>query len=179
MASYDYSSKEQLLETIRSRYVLLDGEFDTVDEGFRDLRLPQADKTPSEIIAYQLGWLNLVMGWDRDELEGREVEMPAPGYRWNRLGEMYSSFYRKYEAYSLRELRDLFRDTVGEWEAWIGTLSEEELFVQGHRRWTGSKENWPMARWIHINSVAPFTSFRTKLRKWKKALAAAQQSPTE
>ncbi|AQP77350.1 hypothetical protein B0X25_10755 [Listeria monocytogenes] len=25
-----------------------------------------------------------------------------------------------------------------------------------------------MYKWIHINSVAPFTNFRTKIRKWKK-----------
>ncbi|MDU5101023.1 MAG: ClbS/DfsB family four-helix bundle protein, partial [Clostridium butyricum] len=23
-------------------------------------------------------------------------------------------------------------------------------------------------KWIHINTVAPFKSFRTKIRKWKK-----------
>ncbi|MER2002308.1 MAG: ClbS/DfsB family four-helix bundle protein, partial [Carnobacterium inhibens] len=26
-------------------------------------------------------------------------------------------------------------------------------------------------KWIHINTVAPFTNFRTKIRKWKKAIS--------
>lgn len=52
-------------------------------------------------------------------------------------------------------------------------LLEEELFIQGSRIWTGTKEHWPMARWIQINSAAPFKSFRRKIRKWKKHFPAA------
>ncbi|MNI11528.1 hypothetical protein D3C73_646770 [compost metagenome] len=170
MASYEYSSKKDLLEAIHSKYVLLDAEFEDVDTSQKDVRLPGVDKTPAEIIAYQLGWLQLVMGWDKDEREGREAQMPAPGYKWNQLGGLYQSFYDQYAALSLPELRDLFRQTEQQWLDWVSTLTEEELFIQGIRKWTGSKENWPMARWIHINSAAPFSSFRAKIRKWKKNL---------
>jgi len=51
---------------------------------------------------------------------------------------------------------------------WIETLTDQELFTQGVRKWTGDKGNWPMVRWIHINSAAPFQNFRSKIRKWKK-----------
>lgn len=168
MASYEYSTKADLVESIHAKYVLLDAEFEDIDNSQRDVRIPEVDKTPAEIIAYQLGWLQLVMGWDEAEREGREVIMPAPGYKWNQLGGLYQSFYEKYAEYSISELRDLFRQAERQWLDWVGTLTEEELFRQGIRKWTGSKENWPMARWIHINSAAPFTSFRAKIRKWKK-----------
>lgn len=168
MASYVYSSKEELMETIHTKYMLLDGEFEDIDNSQKDLRKPGVDKTPAEIIAYQLGWLHLVMGWDQEEREGRDPVMPSPGYKWNQLGGLYQSFYDQYAGASLAELREFFRVTEGQWLDWISTLSEEELFTQGIRKWTGSKENWPLARWIHINSAAPFTSFRAKIRKWKK-----------
>ena len=29
------------------------------------------------MIAYQLGWLDLVMKWDRDEAEGKQVVTPC------------------------------------------------------------------------------------------------------
>ncbi|MCE3198810.1 ClbS/DfsB family four-helix bundle protein [Paenibacillus sonchi] len=177
MASYEYSSKKDLLEAIHSKYVLLDAEFEDVDTSQKDVRIPGVDKTPAEIIAYQLGWLQLVMGWDKDEREGRAVIMPSPGYKWNQLGGLYQSFYEAYAEYSLPELRDLFRQTEQQWLNWVSTLTEEELFIQGIRQWTGSKENWPMARWIHINSVAPFTSFRAKIRKWKKNLHLVTLDP--
>lgn len=31
------------------------------------------DRTPAQMIAYQLDWLDLIMKWDRDEAEGRLV----------------------------------------------------------------------------------------------------------
>lgn len=168
MTSYEYASKEDLMETIHAKYILLDVEYDGIEDSEKNVRIPEVDKTPAEILAYQLGWLHLVMGWDKDEQAGQTVPMPAPGYKWNQLGGLYQSFYEEYAAYSITELRALFRQTEQQWLEWVATLTEEELFTQGVRKWTGSKENWPMARWIHINSVAPFTSFRAKIRKWKK-----------
>ncbi|WNS41466.1 ClbS/DfsB family four-helix bundle protein [Paenibacillus sp. MMS20-IR301] len=173
MASYEYSSKQDLLETIHSLYLLFDAEFEGIDPAHKDLRIPGADKTPAEMIAYQLGWLELVMSWDRDEQEGQTFLMPAQDYKWNQLGGLYQSFYDKYSQYSLSELRELFRQLEQQWLEWIHTLTEDELFIQGSRKWTGTKENWPMARWIHINSAAPFRTFRGKIRKWKKHLPAA------
>jgi hypothetical protein len=168
MAGFEYQSKQELMDAIHSLYLLLDGEFDEIDEASRDIAYPDVDRTPAEIIAYQLGWMHLVMGWERDELAGKPVQMPAEGYKWNQLGGLYQAFYAQYSHCSLQELRLLFRELEQQWLAWIEGLTEEELFVQGKRRWTGSKENWPMARWIHINSAAPFKTFRSKIRKWKK-----------
>lgn len=122
----------------------------------------------AEILAYQLGWLNLVMKWDRDEKAGETVITPSPDYKWNQLGGLYQSFYHTYATYSLDELRSLFKETEQQWQNWIDSLSDEELFTQGVRNWTGKNPRWPMVKWIHINSVAPFKTFRSKIRKWKK-----------
>lgn len=32
--------------------------------------------------------------------------------------------------------------------------------------------NWPIWKWVHINTVAPFKTFRRKICKWKKLRAA-------
>lgn len=175
MASYEYASKQALQDAIHTAYLKLDQEFDGIAEEERDLRLDGVDRTPAEILAYQLGWLALVRGWDAEELAVGMPKMPAPGYKWNQLGAMYEDFYRRHAGIPLAELRAMLAAAEHEWLGWIGTLSEEELFVQGCRRWTGDKPNWPMARWIHINSAAPFGNFRGKIRKWKKLRTAAGQ----
>nr|WP_231284711.1 ClbS/DfsB family four-helix bundle protein [Leptotrichia hofstadii] len=47
--------------------------------------------------------------------------------------------------------------------------TEKELFKQNQRQWASTTpSNWPIWKWIHINTVAPFKTFRTKIRKWKK-----------
>ncbi|AIQ45069.1 hypothetical protein R70723_03475 [Paenibacillus sp. FSL R7-0273] len=172
MASYEYGSKQELLDTIHTNYILFDAEFTGISDRYRNTRISEVDKTPGEIIAYQLGWLHLVMGWDKAELAGQSVPMPSTDYKWNQLGGLYQSFYKEYESYTLTDLRGMLRQVEQEWLIWVGGLTEEELFTQEIRAWTGSKDNWPMARWIHINSAAPFKTFRAKIRKWKKHVPA-------
>lgn len=163
-----YQNKEALISEIKKTYRLFDQEFDDVPEDKKDLRINEVDRTPQEMLAYQLGWLTLVMSWEQDELAGRVVTTPTPDYKWNQLGALYQQFYRTYDGYSLNELRSMLKQKTNDWCEWIDGLRQEELFHLNVRKWTVSSANWPMWKWLHINSVAPFKSFRTKIRRWKK-----------
>lgn len=164
----EYDSKEALIAAVQKTYLLFDREFDDVSEQKINMRIKEVEKTPHEMIAYQLGWLHLIMGWEKDELAGKKVVTPSSDYKWNQLGALYQHFYDEYSGYSLKELRTLFKGSVGKWCNWINQLSDEDLFIPNARKWTVTNANWPMWKWLHINSVAPFKSFRTKIRKWKK-----------
>ena len=53
----------------------------------------------------------------------------------------------------------------------IDSLSEEELFEPHMRKWADGATKtavWEVYKFIHINTVAPIGTFRTKIRKWKK-----------
>ena len=53
----------------------------------------------------------------------------------------------------------------------IDSMTEEELFRPHQRKWADQATKtaiWEVYKFIHINTVAPFGSFRTKIRKWKK-----------
>ncbi|VRU06564.1 DUF1706 domain-containing protein [Streptococcus pneumoniae] len=55
--------------------------------------------------------------------------------------------------------------------AMIDSLSEEELFEPHMRKWADEATKtatWEVYKFIHVNTVAPFGTFRTKIRKWKK-----------
>lgn len=164
----EYDSKETLIAAIQKSYQLFDKEFDDIPEQMINTRINAVDKTPQEMLAYQLGWLQLVMSWEKDELDGKAVVTPAPGIKWNQLGLLYHQFYAEFSGYSLKELRDLFKKSVEAWCGWIDQLCDEELFTPNMRKWTVTTANWPIWKWVHINSVAPFTNFRPKIRKWKK-----------
>ena len=164
----EYKNKAELLAEIEKTYRLFVKEFDDVDEREMNTRIAEVDKTPQEMIAYQLGWLNLILNWEKSELAGENVITPSPDYKWNQLGSLYRQFYAKYSGLSLQELRGLFDESLENWRRWIEKLDEAELFEPNRRKWTVTKANWPIWKWIHINSVAPFKSFRSKIRKWKK-----------
>ncbi len=165
----EYNDKNAMVSEIKKAADLFIKEFEDVDEADKNIRYEQVDRTPQEIIAYQLGWMNLLRGWDRDELEGKTIIIPAPDYKWNQLGELYQCFYKQYQDNTLAELRELFVTAVASLIEWLNGFSDDELFKCGGRKWAASTpSNWPIWKWIHINTVAPFKSFRSKIRKWKK-----------
>ena len=167
---HQYDNKEQLIAEILKTAKLFIDEFDGISDDDKHKMIEGIDKTPMQMIAYQLGWMNLIMSWDKDEKEGIEVVTPSPEYKWNKLGGLYESFYDTYKSYSLNELKELFICSVNEIVDWIKGFSDEELFNQDIRKWASSTPSkWPIWKWIHINTVAPFKSFITKIRKWKKA----------
>lgn len=165
----EYTSKEALIEEIQKTAFQFIGEFDNVADEDSDLRLEGVDRTPREMIAYQLGWMSLIRGWDSDELAGKEVITPAPGYKWNQMGAIYEGFYAIYNTQSLSELNQLYKEAVSSLIDWLQGFSTDELFQSGGRKWAQSTpSNWPIWKWVHINTAAPFKTFRSKIRKWKK-----------
>ena len=81
-----YASKKELSETIRRTYELFEGEFNDIHNSDKDKWVEGVDKTPAQMIAYQLGWMNLVMDWERNEQLGHECHMPAQGINGTNWG---------------------------------------------------------------------------------------------
>lgn len=165
----EYKNREELILEISKRAKLFINEFDCIDEKDKDKLMDEVDRTPAQMIAYQLGWMNLILDWENQEKKGQNVITPAPNYKWNNLGGLYEDFYNQYDGYSLKELCTNFVKTEEKIIELINTYTDIELFEQGGRKWSSSTpSNWAIWKWIHINTVAPFKSFRTKIRKWKK-----------
>lgn len=165
----DYINKDALIVEIQKTAALFIREFDDVQEQDQNKRLSDVERTPHEMIAYQLGWLKLIQKWDHDEALGYDVFMPAKGYKWNQLGALYQSFYDTYQEQSLADLKTAFVSAVDEVIQWLTTFNEADLFEPDSRNWASSTPSkWPVWKWVHINTVAPFKSFRTQIRKWKK-----------
>lgn len=89
------------------------------------------------MLAYQLGWMSLLMSWDQDERAGRKVITLAPGYKWNQLGGLYQSFYKQVEGLSLEELSCLYQARVQAFTNWVDTFSPEDLFSPVARLYPG------------------------------------------
>lgn len=164
-----YESKQELISEISKRAKLFIDEFSDIKEADKNKLIDGVDRTPAQMIAYQLGWLNQILAWERQEQRGITVVTPHPDYKWNNLGGLYESFHKQYEHYSLQELCNMFWEAEQQIEKLIELFNDTELFQSDGRKWASSTPaNWPVWKWIHINTVAPFTTFRAKIRKWKK-----------
>ena len=72
---------------------------------------------------------------------------------------------------SLLELKTKLSKNVEAILKMVDSLSEEELFEPHMREWADEATKtavWEVYKFIHVNTVAPFGTFRTKIRKWKK-----------
>lgn len=168
-----YQNKEELKAEIAKSFEKYISEFDGIPEDLKDKRVEEADRTPAENLAYQVGWTTLVLKWEEDEKNGLPVHTPSDTFKWNQLGGLYQWFTDTYAHLSLKELQDRLRGNIQAIYAMIDSLSEEELFKPHMRKWADESTKtavWEVYKFIHVNTVAPFGTFRTKIRKWKKAV---------
>lgn len=166
-----YKDKEELKSEINKSFEKFISEFDIIPEDLKDKRVDEVDRTPAENLAYQVGWTTLVLKWEEDERNGLQVKTPSDEFKWNQLGELYQWFTDTYACLSLAELKEKLQDNINSIYAMIDSLSEEELFKPHMRKWADEATKtavWEVYKFIHVNTVAPFGTFRTKIRKWKK-----------
>lgn len=166
-----YQNKEELKNEIKKSYIKYIKEFDDIPENLKDLRIDEIDRTPSENLAYQVGWTSLILKWEEDERKGLKVKTPTDNFKWNELGELYAWFNETYAHLSLKELKNKLDNNLNLIYLMIASLSDDELFKPHMRQWADEatkSASWEVYKFIHINTVAPFTTFRTKIRKWKK-----------
>ncbi|WP_165626474.1 ClbS/DfsB family four-helix bundle protein [Streptococcus equi] len=151
-----YANKNELKEEVLKSYRKYIDEF---------------DRTPAENLAYQVGWTTLLLKWESDEQNGLEVKTPTETLKWNQLGELYQYFTDTYASLTIKELTVLLSDNVYAICDMIDSMGEEVLFKPHMRKWADEATKnavWEVYKFIHINTVAPFGTFRTKIRKWKK-----------
>jgi len=167
-----YVHKAALITEIELQAKRFCDEFQTVAEADKDLLLEGVERTPAQMLVYQIGWMQLIQQWEAANRQGKSVITPHPDYKWNQLGGLYQYFYRTYAQQSLSALQKQFTENVTAIVALIDALDEETLFTPGKRQWASSTPaNWPVWKWLHINTAAPFKTFRSKIRKWKRLRA--------
>ena len=166
-----YASKEELKEEIIKSYKKYIEEFNDIDENLKDKKIEEVDRTPAENLSYQVGWTSLLLKWEENEKVGIEVKTPSEKFKWNELGKLYEWFNESYSNLSLKELKSILAENINKILKLIDDMTEEELFKPHMRRWADDATKtavWEVYKFIHVNTVAPFKTFRTKIRKWKK-----------
>ena len=166
-----YENKEELKNEIKKTFEKYISEFDDIPEELKDKKIDGGDRTPAENLAYQVGWTTLILKWEEDEKEGLEVKTPTDQFKWNQLGDLYQWFTDTYASKSLIALKNQLTKNVEDIYLMIDDFTEEELFKPHMRKWADGATKtatWEVYKFIHVNTVAPFGTFRTKIRKWKK-----------
>ena len=166
-----YENKEELKTEINKTFEKYIAEFDNIPKSLKDKRIDEVDITPAENLAYQVWWTTLVLKWEEDERNGLQVKIPLDEFKWNQLGELYKWFTDTYAYLSLQELKSTLNENINSIYVMIDSLSDEELFKPHMRKWADDATKtavWEVYKFIHVNTVAPFKTFRNKIRKWRE-----------
>lgn len=112
-----------------------------------------------DIIAYQIGWGKLLLSWYKAGIANEMPEMPGEGFStWDYNG-LAKLFYKKYRYDGEHEQLLTFFEVVTqilfitEKESQTGNLEKLGIF-----EWCTlvSGKQWPLSKWITINTVAPY-----------------------
>lgn len=62
-----YKDKDELKFEINKSFEKYISEFNNIPESLKDKSVDEVDRTPSENLAYQVGWTTLLLQWEADE----------------------------------------------------------------------------------------------------------------
>ncbi len=116
----------------------------------------------NNLLAYLLGWGQLVLKWHDKKSKGLAVDFPETGYKWNELGLLAQKFYKDYEKEDFKSLIKKLDKTTDEILKIIASKSNKELYEMG---WY---EKWTFGKMIQLNTASPFKNAKDRIRKWKK-----------
>jgi len=126
----------------------------------------------ADLIAYQIGWGNLLIGWHQDGIKGKMPDMPGEGFtKWDYTG-LAQHFYKKYQYDNGNEQIKQFHNVVQK----IINIVENE-YKNGNLDKTGkwawctlsSGKQWPLSKWITVNSSAPYKRASGLIRRYLKS----------
>lgn len=116
----------------------------------------------NDLVAYLVGWGQLVLKWNDKKSKGLNVDFPETGFKWNELGKLAQKFYKDYEKDNFKTLTSKLHETTNEILKLIEGKTNKELYEMA---WY---DKWTFGKMIQLNTSSPFKNAKDRIRKWKK-----------
>lgn len=121
--------------------------------------------SPFDLLAYLVGWNELVLKWLDRDAAGQPIDFPEAGFKWNALGKLARKFYGDYADIPYPQLvgrLDAAKERI------VGIIGRHDDAALYACPWY---ETWTMGRMIQFNTSSPYANARGRLRKWLKSHA--------
>ncbi|WP_370673617.1 ClbS/DfsB family four-helix bundle protein [Pleomorphomonas sp. PLEO] len=161
------ANKTELTDAIRVNYLKLRADLDSVPEALSgdptlEGHVKGTRMSVHDLVAYLVGWCELVLKWHAGKIAGEPVDFPDTGYKWSELGRLAQKFYADYADLSYQALLDRF---AADKDRILDVIAETENDDLYGKPWY---EAYTFGRMIQLNTSSPFDNARKRLRRWKK-----------
>ncbi len=124
-----------------------------------------------DLVAYQIGWGMLLIDWYEQGLQGISPKMPGEGFtKWDYRG-LAKHFYQKYGYSTIQQSVETFHTVVlrlleiVEQEHYNGHLDKIDVWEWCRLK---SGKEWPLSKWVIINTVSPYKRAAQLIRQYRK-----------
>lgn len=160
--------KAALIAAIEDSYARLVADLATIpadrtDDPTLEGHAKGTHMSAADLVAYLVGWNELLLSWCAGRDSGQEVAFPAEGYGWNDLGRLAGKFYADHAGLTWQDR--LARLERAE-KAILARVAAADAATLFSAPWY---KTYPFGRMVHWNTSAPYANARTRLRRWKKA----------
>ncbi|NVE00601.1 ClbS/DfsB family four-helix bundle protein [Massilia sp. BJB1822] len=158
-------TRQQLLEAIDSNYQKLASDLARIPverskEKTMEGHAQGSQMSVADLVSYLIGWNELVLKWCERKSQGKPVDFPETGYKWNELGRLAQKFYADYSTLDYPALLQQFADVKARITALVESETDATLYGES---WY---EKYPKGRMIQFNTSSPYANARARLRKW-------------
>src|SRR5690606_29274323 len=125
-------NKEELQKAINTNFEKLQQELKTIPQEITDIQELEGHSkgtlmSINNLLAYLVGWGELVLKWNKRKDNDEPVDFPETGYKWNELGKLAQKFYEDYKDDDFNKLTKKLQKTVNQILELIESKSNEEL----------------------------------------------------
>lgn len=163
-------SKGELRALTQKEFTKLTSLLDTLNESTADLQSSDGVSI-KQVIGHRVHWLDLFFGWYEDGLTGQEVEVPAPGTKWNQLKPYNAKVYEAAAAKSWASLRSDLEAGHADFLAFIDDLEDNVLYAKHIYPWTN---DWTLGRWAESSGPSHYRSAAKFVRQVKREIEQAE-----
>lgn len=166
MAAID---KDELRAVTEKEFTKLIKLLDALDEETANRSNADDDVSIKQVIGHRVHWMDLFFGWYEDGKAGNEVEVPAPGYKWNQLKPYNAKVYEAAAKQSWAEVLGQLKERHAAFLAFIDSVENDVLYAKHIYAWTN---DWTLGRWAESSGPSHYRSAAKFVRKVKREAAA-------
>ena len=161
------TNKSELLAVFDKDLAKLRKTLSEVDEDTSAATVPGDSTTIKGILAHRTHWMGMFHLWYEDGVAGREVFVPAKGYKWNQLKAYNAPLYSRGDKTPWADLVADFDAACAKLRAFIEDHDDHELYASGIHAWTGK---WTLGRYAEASGPSHFRSANAYIRKALKTV---------